>query len=63
MVDMPVRCPRCHTDQVIKGGRPRPANNAINAKTWTAPSIRFSHIPSHFAHSPGFRGKPMGRRW
>jgi hypothetical protein len=43
MVLIPVPCPRCHTDQVIRGGKTMAGQqrDAISVKTRTVPSIPF----------------------
>jgi hypothetical protein len=46
MVLISVLCSHCQSDQVIKGVKPSPANNATSVKTQTVPASRFSSISS-----------------
>jgi hypothetical protein len=44
MVLIPVLCPHCHSDQVIKGGKTKAGQQRYSAKTAAAPIIAFSLI-------------------
>jgi transposase-like protein len=52
MVLIPVLCPHCQSDQIIKGGRRQPASNATSAKIRTVSTIPYQLDLTYKGRSP-----------
>jgi insertion element IS1 protein InsB len=52
MVLMPVRCPQCHSDQVIKGGVTKAGKQRYRGQHANCPRYSFVLDPSYQGHVP-----------
>ena len=52
MVLIPVRCPHCHRDQVIKGGVTKAGRQRYRCQNSTCPRYSFVLNPSYQGHRP-----------
>ena len=52
MVLIPVRCPQCHSDQVIKGGVTKASKQRYRCQNLNCPRYSFVLDPSYQGHLP-----------
>jgi transposase-like protein len=52
MVLIPVRCPQCHSDQVIKGGVTKATKQRYRCQNLNCPRYSFVLDPSYQGHLP-----------
>ena len=52
MVLIPVRCPQCHRDQVIKGGMTKASKQRYRCQNSNCPRYSFVLEPSYQGHLP-----------
>ena len=62
MVLIPVRCPQCHSDQVIKGGMTKACKQRYRCQNSNCPRYSFVLEPSYQGHLPEVQARQSRRR-